>query len=176
MQPRSLLHVQLWTIVQKTTMSHRRLLNRHYGGFFYVFIVNLMFHILKILLIISPFVSFQQNHFWHAKTFPLIVNIMLVNKWSLFYCALREFFLIVFIFWHILRFVSFFRGLNIMPVINHSSLQLTFSSNRPIGLQGFTATRISPIYVWKNSETTSVFSSYCFHQDTGEVTDFSRPP
>lgn len=92
MQPRSLLHVQLWTIVQKTTMSHRRLLNRHYGGFFYVFIVNLMFHILKILLIISPFVSFQQNHFWHAKTFPLIVNIMLVNKWPLFYCALREFF------------------------------------------------------------------------------------
>lgn len=136
----------------------------------------MMFHILKILLMISPFVSFQQNPFWHAQKFPLIVNIMLVNKWSLFYCVMRDYFLIVFIFWHIVALCFLFRGLNIMRVINHSSLQLTFSSNRPIGLQGFTATRISPIYVWKNSKTTSVFSSYCSHKDTGGVTDFSRPP
>lgn len=136
----------------------------------------MMFHILKILLMISPFVSFQQNPFWHAKKFPLIVNIILVNKWSPSIVLCATFFLLFLFFVILLRSVFFFRGLNIMRVINHSSLQLTFSSNRPIGLQGFTATRISPIYVWKNSKTTSVSSSYCSHKDTGGVTDFPRPP
>lgn len=135
-----------------------------------------MFHFLKILLMISPFVSFQQNHFWHAKSFPwLLTSCWSTNDHSfIVFCV--SFFNCFYFLGFFLHFVFFFRGLNIMRVINHSSLQLTFSSNRPIGLQGFTATRISPIYVWKNSKTTLVFSSYCSHQDTGEVTDFSRPP
>lgn len=136
----------------------------------------MMFHILKILLMISLFVSFQQNPFQHAKSFPwLLTSCWSTNDHcSIVLCA--TFFLLFLFFGILLRSVFFFRGLNIMRVINHSSLQLTFSSNRPIGLQGFTATRISPIYVWKNSKTTSVSSSYCSHKDTGGVTDFPRPP
>lgn len=136
----------------------------------------MMFHILKILLMISPFVSFQQNPFWHAKSFPwLLTSCWSTNDHcSIVLCA--TFFLLFLFFVILLRSVFFFRGLNIKRVINHSSLQLTFSSNRAIGLQGFTATRISPIYVWKNSKTTSVSSSYCSHKDTGGVTDFPRPP
>lgn len=136
----------------------------------------MMFRILKILLMISPFVSFQQNPFWHAKSFPWLLTLCWSTNdhCSIVLCA--TFFLLFLFFVILLRSVFFFRGLNIMWVINHSSLQLTFSSNRPIGLQGFTATRISPIYVWKNSKTTSVSSSYCFHKDTGGVTDFPRPP
>lgn len=65
---------------KKTTISHGRLLNMHYHMkfmefFFYVFNVNMMFHILKILLMISPFVSFQQNPFWHAKSFPWLLTL-----------------------------------------------------------------------------------------------------
>lgn len=136
----------------------------------------MMFRILKILLMISPFVSFQQNPFWHAKSFPWLLTLCWSTNdhCSIVLCA--TFFLLFLFFVILLRSVFFFRGLNIKRVINHSSLQLTFSSNRPIGLQGFTATRISPIYVWKNSKTTSVSSSYCSHKDTGGVTDFPRPP
>lgn len=136
----------------------------------------MMFCILKILLMISPFVSFQQKPFRHAKSFPWLITLCWSTNDHCFIVLCATFFKLFFIFWHIVALCFLFRGLNIMRVINHSSLQLTFSSNRPIGLQGFTATRISPIYVWKNSKTTSVSSSYCSHKDTGGVTDFPRPP
>lgn len=98
---------------------------------------------------------------------------MLVNKWSLFYCVMRDFFKIVFYFFGILlRSVFFFRGLNIMRVINHSSLQLTFSSNRPIGLQGFTATRISPIYVWKTVKQLQYPAVIVLTKTRGELQTF----
>lgn len=71
-----------------------------------------------------------------------------------------------------LRSVFFFRGLNIKRVINHSSLQLTFSSNRPIGLQGFTATRISPIYVWKTVKQLQYSAVIVLTKTRGELQTF----
>lgn len=136
----------------------------------------MMFHNLKILLMIFSFVSFQQNPFWHAKSFPwLLTSCWSTNDHcSIVLCA--TFFFIVFIFCHIVALCFLFSRVEYNA--SHKSFKLTAyllikQTDRLAGVHG--DQNITNICL-KNSKTTSVSSSYCSHKDTGGVTDFPRPP
>lgn len=83
----------------------------------------MMFRILKILLMISPFVSFQQKPFWHAKSFPWLLTLCWSTIYHCFIVLCATFFKLFFIFWHIVALCFLFSRVEYNA--SHKSFKLT---------------------------------------------------
>lgn len=83
----------------------------------------MMFRILKILLMISPFVSFQQKPFWHAKSFPWLLTSCWSTNDHCFIVLCATFLKLFFIFWHIVALCFLFSRVEYNA--SHKSFKLT---------------------------------------------------